>query len=210
MSTTLLRADARILFQGDSITDAGRNRNDAAALGAGYANLVATALQLEHPERALTVLNRGLSGNRIYDLEPRWQADCLALQPDVLSLLIGINDTWRVFDRNMPSPIPEFESCYRRLLDTVKAHTTATVLILEPFLLPVRPDLLAWREDLNPRITAIRRVAVDYSALYVPLDGLFAAAATRKPPAYWAPDGVHPSPPGHALIAEAWLQAVSE
>jgi lysophospholipase L1-like esterase len=102
----------------------------------------------------------------------------------------------------------DFEACYRRLLDRVKKETSARLLILEPFLLPTPPDRIAWREDLDPRIAAVRRVACDYAALYLPLDGIFAAAATQRPANFWTADGVHPTQAGHALIAQHWLRAV--
>ncbi len=205
----LLHANARILFQGDSITDAGRSREDDAQLGGGYPNYVAAWLSARHPDLNLTFLNRGCGGHRIYDLEERWDADCIALQPDWVSILIGINDTWRFYDSNTPSPVAEFEACYRRLLERTVTETAARVILLEPFVLPTPPDRVAWRADLDPRIDAVRRVARDYQALYLPLDGLFAAACTQQTPAYWASDGVHPTQPGHALIAQAWIKAVS-
>ena len=208
MSELLLPSGATVLFQGDSITDAGRGRDDDQALGAGYVNFIAAWLSARYPERNLTFLNRGVSGNRIYDLESRWSEDCIALQPDWLSILIGINDTWRRYDSNQASPVEEFEACFRRLLDRVKKETSARLILLEPFVLPTPPDRVAWREDLDPRIAASRRVARDYQAIYVPFDGLFAAAAAQRDPSCWAFDGVHPTQAGHALMAQAWINAV--
>lgn len=210
MSHLPLQPGARVLFHGDSITDAGRSRENDALLGGGYANLIAAWLSARHPGHGLTFLNRGIGGHRIYDLEERWTRDCVDLQPDWVSILIGINDTWRRYDSGKPSPIPEFEACYRRLLDRVKGETSARVILLEPFVLPTPPDRVAWREDLDPRIAAVRRVAADYGTLYVPLDGIFAAAAAQRPASFWAHDGVHPSQAGHALIAQAWIRAVEE
>lgn len=210
MSIQSLAPGARVLFQGDSITDAGRIYGDDQSLGEGYANMIAAWLHARHPAADYTFLNRGVGGNRASDLEARWSEDCIALKPDWVSILIGINDTWRRYDSNLPSAIDAFEACCRRLLDRVKTETSAQIILLEPFLLPSAPELDAWREDLDPRITAIRRVARDYQTLYLPLDGLFAAATTRQPPVRWAPDGVHPSQAGHALIARAWIEALSE
>jgi acyl-CoA thioesterase I len=209
MATALIAPGARLLFQGDSITDAGRDRADASSLGDGYVHRVAAVLAALYPELDATVLNRGISGNRIYDLETRWQEDCIDLRPSLVSILIGINDTWRRYDSGFASPADEFEACYRRLLDRVRAETEAPVVLLEPFVLPVPEDRKGWREDLDPRIHAVRSVAVDYGCSYVPLDGVFAAAAAERDPALLAPDGVHPSAAGHALIARAWLQAVA-
>ena len=208
MSRVAMTDGMKVLFQGDSITDAGRtgSTNRDEALGGGYAAVIAARLA---PRGAnVTVINRGISGHRIYDLEARWTRDCIDLQPDVLSILIGINDTWRRYDSDMLSPIAKFEDCYRRMLDRVRAETQAQIVILEPFVLPTPADRAGWREDLDPRIHAVRRVACDYQAIFLPLDGLFAEAATREPMESWLPDGVHPSEAGHKLIADAWLNAV--
>jgi len=210
MSHLLLQPQARVLFQGDSITDAGRSREDDNWMGAGYAQMIAAWLTARYPARQLSFINRGIGGNRIYDLETRWTDDCIRLQPDWVSILIGINDTWRRYDSNVPSPIVEFEACYRRLLERVKTETHARIIILEPFVLPVPADRERWRDDLDPRIDAIRRVSRDFQALYIPLDGLFAAASTQQPPVNWANDGVHPTMAGHALISQAWIKALEE
>lgn len=198
---------ARILFQGDSITDWGRDREDGASLGTGYTLMAAGQYMKHHPQQQVTFLNRGIGGDRTSDLLSRWQADCLELKPDVLSLLVGINDCWRRYDSNMPTSIEQFEIHYRSLLQQVKALGTK-LIVMEPFLLPVNEEQRAWREDLDPKIGVVRELAREFEARFVPLDGLFQAAATRAPMAYWLPDGVHASPAGNALIAEAWLQAV--
>ena len=206
MSGITLAAGARILFQGDSITDAGRSgsKDRDTAMGGGYVSMCAKTLTA----KGFAVINRGIGGNRIYDLESRWTPDCIALQPDVVSIMIGINDTWRRYDRNIISSPADFEACYRRILDRVKKETKAQLVILEPFVLPVPADREAWREDLDPRIHVVRHVARDYAAILIPLDGLFAAASTQKPMLHWVTDGVHPTAAGHQLIAEAWLSTV--
>lgn len=197
-----------MLFQGDSITDAGRDRQNDGSLGAGYANFVAAWLQAAYPERNLIFLNRGIGGNRVCDLEERWTEDCIALRPDWVSILVGVNDTWRRFDSGLPSQIEDFEACCRRICARVRAEARAKIIIMEPFLLPHPPDRVLWREDLLLRIDAVRAVARDYSAIYIPLDGIFAAACCRQEPVFWAEDGVHPTQAGHALIAQAWIRAV--
>ncbi|MDF2439689.1 MAG: acyl-CoA thioesterase [Abditibacteriota bacterium] len=207
----LLQANDHVLFYGDSITDAGRNREATglAGLGHGYASLIAALLLARYPEWKLQFSNRGNSGNRIYDLEDRLESDVLALQPSVVSILIGINDTWRRYDSGVLSPPDEFKASYARILSTLRERTDARILICEPFLLPIPDDRKAWREDLDPRLTVCRELAREFNTLYLPLDGLFAAASTRAPLAYWLPDGVHPSLAGHAFIAEQWLAAAS-
>lgn len=204
----LIQENAVVLFQGDSITDCGRNRNDPSSLGFGYAMMAASWFSALYPERRVTFINRGISGNRTKDLVARWDEDCLALKPDWVSILIGINDVWRRYDRNDPTPLEAFASNYRRLLTDIKEKLGAGIIICEPFVLPVPDDRKAWRVDLDPKIQAVRELAREFGAYYVPFDGLFAQAASRVDPAYWAPDGVHPSLAGHALMAQAWLKAV--
>ena len=205
----LLKPNDHILFYGDSITDCGRNGGVNGGLGAGYAALCAAQLLARFPEHELTVTNRGISGNRVYDLESRLENDVIALKPTLVSILIGINDTWRRYDSNKVSPIDEFHSSYRRILHALTETLGARVVICEPFLLPIPDDRRAWREDLDPRITACRDLAREFSLPYVPLDGIFAAASTRAPLEYWLPDGVHPSLAGHALIADHWVKTVT-
>ncbi len=196
-----------ILFQGDSITDAGRDRQQSEDLGWGYTALIAAWFSAAHPEMNVRFLNRGISGNRAGDLRARWDADCLILRPNWVSILIGINDTWRRYDSNDPTSTEAYADNYRAILSEVKANGSK-ILMLEPFMLPYPDDRRAWRVDLDPKIQAARELAREYADVYVPLDGFFARAASRREPAFWLPDGVHPSLAGHALIAQAWLQAV--
>lgn len=207
----LLQPGDHILFYGDSITDAGRTaaQNNNGGLGVGYAALCAAHLAARFPEWDLAFTNRGISGNRVYDLEARLENDVLALRPTLVSILIGINDTWRRYDSGVPSPVDKFRDCYRRVLQTIGERCGARLIICEPFLLPVPDDRRAWREDLDPRITACRDLAREFKALYLPLDGIFAAATCRQSLDYWLPDGVHPSLAGHALIADHWIRAAT-
>lgn len=195
----------RVLFQGDSVTDCGRSRYDDTYLGDGYVGMVAASFAARYPQRQVQFLNRGVSGDRVRDLHARWEKDCLALQPDWVSILIGINDTWRRYDRHDPTSVEAFTAAYRALLEATIARGIR-VILCEPFLLPVSAKQRAWREDLDPKIGAIRQLAQEYRAWFLPLDELFAQAATRRKPTFWMPDGVHPSPAGHALIAQAWLE----
>jgi lysophospholipase L1-like esterase len=197
-----------IIFYGDSITDCGRARDQPTALGHGYVAQIAARLDHLQPDPARILLNRGISGNRIGDLESRLDADVLAHRPALVSVLIGINDTWRAFDRNDPTTTAAFRLGYTRLLTRLRDAGVPRIVLLEPFLLPTPPDRRAWREDLDPKIGVVRDLAVEFDTTFLPLDGLFAAAATRAPAAHWLPDGVHPSPGGHALIADVWLQAL--
>ncbi|MDB5084949.1 MAG: lipolytic protein family [Bacilli bacterium] len=197
-----------VLFQGDSITDAGRNKEKGDDLGKGYPLMVSALFSARYPEKQVSFVNRGISGNRVKDLQARWQQDCLELKPTWVSIYIGINDTWRKYDRNDATSVEAFTAGYRELLVATKQTLDANIILVEPFVLPVPEDRKAWREDLDPKINAIRELAREFSTLLVPLDGLFAQASTRAASAFWAPDGVHPSPAGHGLIAQAWLQTV--
>jgi lysophospholipase L1-like esterase len=207
----LLQPNDHVLFYGDSITDAGRfsEANNPGQLGAGYAQYIAAALLARYPEHNLTFTNKGISGNRIYDLEARLVKDVLELKPTLVSILIGINDTWRRYDSDTVSPIDAFQSSYRRVLTNIVEECGARLVILEPFVLPIPDDRARWREDLDPRINCCRDLAREFKALYIPLDGIFAAAACRQSLDYWLPDGVHPSMAGHALIADRWIDAVT-
>ncbi len=197
-----------ILLQGDSITDAGRDRDDPNSLGTGYAMMAAGWLSAQHPEHNLTFLNRGISGNRTCDLVTRWDADCIGLEPDWVSLYIGVNNTWRRYDSDDPTPVERFEAEYRILLGRLRAETGAEILLVDPFVLPHPDDRKAWRQDLDPKIEVVQRLATEFETLHLPLDAIFAEACTRRNPEFWAGDGVHPTVSGHALIAQSWLAAV--
>lgn len=197
-----------ILFQGDSITDCGRDKDDPDSLGGGYANMVAAFFNALHPEMRLRFVNRGISGNRVTDLKARWHKDCIALRPSWVSIMIGINDCWRRYDSNDPTAVENFESDYRKILSETQQQIGAQIILCEPFVLPHPADREAWREDLDPKIQVVRKLAREYGALYVPLDGLFAASTMHREPEFWAHDGVHPSQAGHALIAHHWLTHV--
>jgi lysophospholipase L1-like esterase len=206
--TPIINDNALVLFQGDSITDAGRRESED-GMGFGYANLVAAWFSALYPEKRVRFVNRGISGNRAADLVARWQADCIDLKPDWVSILIGINDTWRRYDSGDATSAETYEANYRAILQQTTGQLPGVRLILcEPFVLPVPADRAAWRADLDPKIDAARRLAREFSAIYVPFDGLFAQASTQAAPAFWAEDGVHPTLPGHALMAQAWLRAV--
>ncbi len=206
--TPLIEASATVLFQGDSITDASRGAMDPENLGSGYAMMAASWFSAAHPELNVRFLNRGISGNRVIDLEQRWDRDCIDLQPDWVSIMIGINDTWRAFDSGDPTATEAYEASYRAILTQTVEKLGANLILIEPFVLPVPEDRKAWRDDLDQRIRVVRALADTFDAVLVPLDGIMNAAGEKRDPAFWAPDGVHPTPAGHALIAQAWLRAV--
>ncbi|GAA5198097.1 SGNH/GDSL hydrolase family protein [Rugosimonospora acidiphila] len=206
--TLAIRPESTVLFIGDSITDAGRDRENPSSLGSGYAAMTAGRFTAEHPGHRVRFLNRGIGGNRAIDLVSRWDTDCLALKPDVVSIMVGVNDVCRRYDNDDPTPVADFAERYRRVL-TATVDQGASLILLEPFLVPVREQVWDWREDLDPKVVVVRRMAHEFGATLVATDGLMAQAATASSPAEWSTDGVHPTPAGHALIAGAWLAAVT-
>ena len=149
--TPIFQENEVVLFQGDSITDALRDRRDGASLGFGYAAMAAAWFSTLYPQKRVTFLNRGISGNRVKDLLGRWEEDCIALKPDWVSILIGINDCWRRFDSNDPTSVEEYEAGYRRLLTEVKEKTKAGLILCEPFVLPVPEDRRSGASTSTPR-----------------------------------------------------------
>jgi lysophospholipase L1-like esterase len=202
-----------VLFQGDSITDCGRNRsvaepNLAGALGTGYPLLVASAALAAHPDRGLRFHNRGISGNKVPDLAARWAADTVALAPDVLSILIGVNDFWHKLNGGYAGTVGDYENQYVALLDeTRRALPRARLIVLEPFVLRCGAVDDRWFPEFDQRRTAAARVARRARAAFVPLQQVFDDLARKSAPQYWAADGVHPTPAGHAVIAERWRRA---
>lgn len=208
-----------ILFQGDSITDAGRSRkpeetalpNSHAALGNGYAWLAATELLLSHPNDALKIYNRGISGHKVFQLAERWQADCLDLKPDVLSILIGVNDIWHSLDPklNYKGTLETYERDYHALMDrTRKALPKVKLVVCEPFVLRCGAVTEKWFPEFDRYRAAARQVAVKHRATFVPFQTMFDEAVKLAPPEHWAGDGVHPSAAGAALMAHFWVKAV--
>lgn len=208
----MIKKNDRILFIGDSITDVGRNRADASDLGDGFPKLLAGHLNEKYPAHNLTFLNRGISGDRVVDLKQRWSGDCLELQPDLVTILVGINDVGFVInDQLIPtaSELKQFEENYRYLLKSIKEQTAAKIVLMEPFLLPYPEDRWAWRDQLDPRIQIVRRLAKEFDAILIPLDGLLNAKGIADSfEEYTGDDGVHPTAIGHEVIADIWLEYV--
>jgi lysophospholipase L1-like esterase len=206
-----------VVFQGDSITDAGRDRdstlaNDAGAMGKGYAYLAMCRLLADRPSRGLAVFNRGISGNRVPDLTARWKRDCLDLAPNVLSILIGVNDIWHKMDGRYSGTVADYENGFRELLGQTRAALPDTRLIVaEPFVLRCGAVTERWFPEFEERRSAAVRVARAAGAAFVPFQARFDRAVQGgSAPAYWAADGVHPTPAGHQLMADAWLEAASD
>jgi lysophospholipase L1-like esterase len=203
-----------VLFQGDSITDCGRARgvadpNHGDALGTGYPFLVAAALLEAHPDRGLRFFNRGVSGDKVPQLDARWQEDALDLWPDVVSILVGVNDYWHTLDGNYQGTAADYEGGFAALLErTRQALPDVRCVVLEPFVLRTGVVTEAWFPEFDRRREAAARVAKQAGAVFLSAHQMFERLSRRAPPAYWAADGVHPTLAGHAAIANRWLRAV--
>lgn len=207
--TTIIKPNSTVLFQGDSITDCGRDRNDPHSLGRGYPLITAAMFSALYPEHNVKFLNRGISGNRTEHLVARWQEDCIDLKPDFVSIMIGINDVWHAFNKNIETvPHEQFADNYRTILQMIRDHLDAQILLMEPFVLHTSEDRALWRPDLDPKREIVKRLAQEFDAIFVPIDSIMQEAANKLGPGFWGPDGVHPSPAGHGLIAKSWLEVV--
>jgi len=202
-----------ILFQGDSITDSGRSRNPNSRsgylLGNGYVNLIAAQLMAELPAYDLNIFNRGISGNKVFELAARWDTDCIDLKPDVLSILIGVNDIWHTLDGRYNGTVEKYENDYRALLErTLKELPDVKLVICEPFVLRCGAVNDTWFPEFNGYRASARKLASEFNALFVPFQTMFDKAVENAAPEYWAADGVHPTSAGAALMAKEWLKTV--
>lgn len=207
---TFFKKGQVVLFQGDSVTDCGRDRDDMTSLAGGYAGKIASVYNTLFPDNEVAFINKGVSGDRVTDLIVRYPDDILDIAPDFISILIGINDVWRRYDSNDPSTVDAFYDHYEYLLKMIKHNMpNVKIMIMEPFVLNSLPDRATWREDLDPKIQVVRELARKYADYYLPLDGMFASLCTNNySQEELAADGVHPTDLGHALIAKAYLEAL--
>jgi len=189
------------IFIGDSVTDCGREIEPP--YGDGYVREIARSGKL-----AGQIINVGTSGHRLVDLEKRWQRDVLDHKPSLVSIAIGINDTWRRYDDNDLTSTQDFRDRYHQLLTLTRQTCNPQFVLCEPFLLSVRKEMNTWREDLNPKIDVVHAMAKEFSAVLVPFDSYLNNLATRVPMAEIADDGIHPTFLGHSEMAKLWLSAV--
>ncbi|MBR5515534.1 MAG: SGNH/GDSL hydrolase family protein [Clostridia bacterium] len=199
----------RILFQGDSITDCGRNRDNIKSLGGGYPRYVAELLRETYLDMKFEFINKGISAHQTKDLLARWQEDAVSLDPDIITILIGVNDTWHHISKGDFIPNELFESNYRKLLSDIKNKTKAKIVMLEQFVLDF-PDMERFHPDIEEKIRIVRRLAREFADVFVPLDGIFASACVVQPPEYWTKEGVHPTEEGHRLIADYCYNAICD
>jgi lysophospholipase L1-like esterase len=212
-----LKKDAVILFQGDSITDAGRKRdqneaNNPGALGNGYAYLAAAALLKEFPDKNLKIYNKGISGNKVYQLAERWDADCLQIKPDVLSILIGVNDFWHTLNGNYKGTVKTYRDDFTALLERTKQQLPDVQLIIgEPFAVNrVKAVDDKWFPAFDEYRVAAREIATKFDAAFIPYQAIYDKAQHSAPGSYWTGDGVHPAIPGSSLMAASWMDVVKK
>ncbi len=198
----------KLLFQGDSITDAGRNREDYHDLGGGYPKFAAKYLAERFPEVDFEFIDLGIGGNQTKDLVARLDSDFIDIQPDVVSILIGINDVWHYCEGENWLDNDLFEERYRTVLKALKEKTNAKIMMMEPFLIPVE-DKLFFRKDLAPKIEIIRKLAREYADVYMPTDGHLASAYIGVEPTYFSGDGVHPSEAGADFIGKLYVDYIT-
>ncbi|CAN7500469.1 SGNH/GDSL hydrolase family protein [Paenibacillus sp. LjRoot153] len=205
-----------IVFQGDSITDGGRSRDNDLnhVMGHGYAYLVASRIQADYPEQQISFINRGVSGNRIVDLYARWREDTLGEMPDIVSILVGVNDVHREWMNRSGVSSEKFARVYEMLLEETKeANPNVTLVLCEPFILPVgdvKANWEQWHVEITKRQRTVQEMADKYRCIHVPLQHLFSSACNSAPEPYWLWDGFHPTPAGHEMIARQWIQCVSQ
>ncbi len=204
------------LFQGDSITDGNRTRNKDwnHILGHGFMYLIASKLYFENTDKNLLFINRGVSGNKITDLEKRWLPDTLDLKPNVLSILVGVNDAHSVVRNQNPENEQVFEESYRRILKQSLAQNPDLILILcEPFVLPVgnvNNDIDLWYTEIKKRQQIVKKLALEFKTLFIPFQSVFDKACEKAPADFWSWDGIHPMPAGHELMAREWIRIVGK
>ena len=206
-----LPSGSTVLFQGDSITDADRLSDPDNSLGRGYARMAADLVRAARPDSGIIFINRGVAGDRVQDLRRRWRRDALALKPGLVSVMVGVNDTWRCYGSGDPAPRRAYEDDYRAMLTQIHDELGAQIILIEPFLIPVTDEQWSWREDLDPRIQTVRRLAEEFDAALLAADGLLNQAARNAGgAAHIVLDGVHPTPLGHELLARAWAELVTD
>jgi len=212
---TVLLNGQTILFQGDSITDAGRNReetgfNNPRALGTGYAMLAAAHILEKHAGLNLKIYNKGISGNKVYQLAERWDKDCIDLKPDVLSILIGVNDFWHKFNGTYNGTVEIYRNDLIALIErTKKALPDVKLVICEPYAVPgVKAVNEKWYPEFPEYQKAAKEISDKFGAIFVPFQSVYDAAIKRAPAPYWTGDGVHAALPGAQLMAQAWMEIV--
>ncbi len=205
--------DLTILFQGDSITDAGRSRdqyyaNSSRGMGTGYVYLAASQLLAENSVGNFSIYNRGVGGHKVHQLAARWNEDAIMLKPDVLSILIGVNDYWHMVNGHYAGTVETYGSDFRHLLSRTKREVPGIrIMICEPFAVWGGSAITdRWKAEFPEYQKTAAKLASEFKAAFVPFQKVFDEALREAPVTVWCPDGVHPSPGGAHLMAQAWIK----
>ena len=197
----------KILFQGDSITDAGRDKRNYHHMGAGYPKFVVEALTAKYPEVEFEFINLGISGNRTDQLFDRLYPDCIAFQPDIVSVLVGINDVWHRYCHKIATQDEQIETNYKCILKLLKRDTNAKIIMLQPYTEGEKQAHM--RADVERLKLIVNSLADEYADAYIPLDEIFAEALKSQPEAlYYSKDGVHPNSNGREFIGKLYAEAI--
>lgn len=204
-----IRSDDLVLFQGDSITDAGRC-GSADGLGGGYVAMVRAMLTARHPDLRVKIANRGCGGDRTVELLARWRHDCLDIRPQVLSIKIGVNDVWRLrgeWAGQKFVPLADYRANYETLIAQAKAAGVRVLALVSPTTIAEENDS-ALSKHLDERAACVRELCAAHGGIYVPAREAMLRALKDQPGVRWTGDGCHPTNAGHALIAATWMQAL--
>ena len=204
-----------VLFQGDSITDWGRDKNksmpnDFGALGSGYVLLTAADMLREYASKNLKIYNKGVSGNKVFQLAERWDTDTIAIKPNVLSIMVGVNDYWHTITSGYKGTLDTYRTDYKKLLErTQQALPGVKLIIAEAFAMKnVKAVNDSWYPAFDGYRQVAREMADEFGAAFIPYQSVMDEALKLAPATYWSLDGVHPTPAGASLMAQAWLKAV--
>ncbi|MDR0374028.1 MAG: SGNH/GDSL hydrolase family protein [Nitrososphaerota archaeon] len=196
----------KILFQGDSITEEYRDHSCRNDMGKGYVMMLTDMLTTQFPKRKFKFFNCGVGGDKVADLRERWQKNCLDLEPDLVSILIGINDIVGRYFWSRPTASADFEADYRSLLEHTRDILDAKVILLTPFIDFKTNKSLAYKKIfLKQKVEIIKKLSQEFSTTLIPLDAIFKNAIEKSLPNDWTTDGIHPTTKGHLLIAQSWI-----
>ena len=207
-----LKQNQTILFIGDSITDCQWRESPYAPLGCGYVHFAANFLQAYLPQLELTIENRGISGNTTSDLLARWDKDCLSLKPNIVSIMIGINDLWRKYGETLEvqqthvSPV-KYGTNLQELLSQIRDQCDSRLILIEPFMFCDDPGNQMLK-DLGAYIEIVHQMADEFDAVLVPVHANYVKLKNKRSADQWADDTVHPYTWAHAWIAKQWLDVV--
>lgn len=199
-----IKKKSKILFLGDCITGWNRDYSNPEDLGNGYVARIADAIK----NYRIEVINKGTDEHRTIDLLNEYEENVLKIKPDVITIYIGMNDVWHHFAKGIETTNEEFEHNFETLLEKIKEDLNIPIIIIEPFIIDITPELTKMRAELWQKVDIIRKLARKYASEYIALDGSFASACIKHEPTFYSLDGVHPTDEGHKFIARRWLRNI--